>query len=658
VRATLYQAIGLSQNASDAEVRAALRGQIRKYYAKTRDGHGTVEEALRFINHASRILTDPERRAQYDQDLAAEAGTVDDRIAHVVTHAAGHGRIAPTFGNSAAIPSTSLSTRSRRGSGDSDRSGHHPGLTERVAEFGQSTAITVAICVAIAAVIAAAVALSAPDDALQATRQALIGLTVTLVALAIVYGVVHGIVWALRLRSAETPPLAPPSELAILNWRRQKTVFLGTSEPQEDASWVFQLRMAELERAKSGRTSEPHPWSRLGARLFDYAIWGLLVAALVAEARRFGLLAGTEADALMHPLVAPVLITFTWVPIEALLIGTVGTTPGKWLFGVYLQFSISDAYASRDRWAQLGRAWRRSLRVWWNGMGAGFPLLAPVLIAVAYEKVADHQESSWDFAEDCLVTHGPPGGLNVATGVAGLAAMLWLYGVAWHPPMTQSLAWARSAVVATLPSMSGLWQQGLAAGESIVAKPVALADRARAIAGEALRGASPARGVDEPAPPVDTPTPARSAPGARPPATAVAPAPGQRNTVAMVSVTPRAMPANAGGSNAPIDPEVAALFAARHQRIARLSTEGPRMVEARLYRQAVDVCREWADLELGNARAWRCLGRALEGQGLHQEAVAAFRKAKQYDPSDRTLDTAIARNQQGIVNDFLSRTGN
>ena len=44
------------------------------------------------------------------------------------------------------------------------------------------------------------------------------------------------------------------------------------------------LRMAELERAKSGRTSEPRPWQRLGARLFDYAIWGLVLALLLTLA--------------------------------------------------------------------------------------------------------------------------------------------------------------------------------------------------------------------------------------------------------------------------------------------------------------------------------------------------------------------------------------
>ena len=70
MKATLYEALGIPPTASDEEVRAALRRLIRKYYAKTRDGQGNVEEALRFINHASRILSDPDRRARYDHELA------------------------------------------------------------------------------------------------------------------------------------------------------------------------------------------------------------------------------------------------------------------------------------------------------------------------------------------------------------------------------------------------------------------------------------------------------------------------------------------------------------------------------------------------------------------------------------------------------------
>ena len=438
MRATLYQALGIPKEASDDEVRAALRGQIRKYYAKTRDGQGNVEEALRFINHASRILSDPELRAQYDHDLAASDGTVNERIAHVVSTAIARGSpdFTPIGTARATVPSVSL--RGRRGKGPdmaSGKSPHHPGLTERLTSVRQSTAITASLCVLFGTFVAVAIALVTPADAVQAAKQVLFWLTLLLLALTVVYGVVHGIAWTQRRNHVAPPLFMPPTDLAILNWRRQKSVFLGTSQPQEDASWVFQLRMAELDRAKLGRTSEPRPWNRLCARLFDYALWGLILAVPLSELRSIGIFTPEAANWLTHPLLAPMLITATWIPVEAMLTAWMHTTPGKWLFGVYLQFSISDAYAARDAFTQFRRALTRSIRVWWEGVGCGFPLLAPILTAVAYEKVAEFQETPWDFADDCLVTHGPVGSLNAVTGIAGLGAMLWLYGVAWHQPM-------------------------------------------------------------------------------------------------------------------------------------------------------------------------------------------------------------------------------
>ena len=316
----------------------------------------------------------------------------------------------------------------------------------------------------------------------------------------------------------------PQTDLAILNWRREKSVFLGTNQPQEDASWIFQLRMAELERAKAGRTSEPRPWSRLGARLFDYAIWGLVLAVPLSELRAIGAVPDSDAVWLGHPLLAPMMITATWVLVEALLIASVQTTPGKWLFGCYLQFSITDAYAPRDMRSQFERALKRSFRVWWEGVGCGFALLAPILIAVAYEKLAQDQETDWDFAQDCLVTHGPPGVLNAVTGVCGLAAMLWLYGVAWHQPMADSIAWARTSITEALPSARSLLPAGFTTGNVVTA-----------VSG----------GISTPAAP--------------PP------------TVASTATT---------SSSDPVDPTIATQFADRRARVAVLKVEGPRMLQA------------------------------------------------------------------------------
>jgi hypothetical protein len=352
--------------------------------------------------------------------------------------------------------------------------------------------------------------------------------------------------------------------------------------------------MAELERAKSGRTSEPRPWNRLAARLFDYAIWGLVLALLLSELHNAGIVTDDVAFWLGHPLLAPMLITASWIPIESLLIASLQQTPGKWLFGVYLQFSISNAYARRDVRAQLQRALRRSFQVWWAGLACGFPLIAPVLIALAYEKVAQQGETSWDFAEDCLVTHSPPGILNMVTGVVGLAAMLWLYGVAWHEPMTDSIVAAKRAVAAWTPSAPGLLGRGFQGDVGKI--------------GSLDRGSQSAS---------DT---------------------GSARDTASVN-----------------DADTTALFADRQARLALLRGEGPRMLNAGNWRRAAELCRAWADLEFWNAEPWRCLGYSLQAQGYHQEAIAAFRRVLQYDPLDNTMEAAIDKSQRGIVVDFLNR---
>jgi hypothetical protein len=603
MKSSLYEALGIPPTASDEEVRGALRRVIRKYYAKTRDGQGNVEEALRFINHASRILSDLERRKRYDQELALASGGTDQRIEHVVASAAAPEPEGTDAHMPLSVPSPEELFQERFGDPDPkpDRAFHHPGLTERVASFDRSTLLTVALCLMFGAFIAAAIIFVTPEDALVLAKQVLVWLTLSLLGLALVYGIVHGVAWSRRRRSQPPPEPALQTDLAILNWRREKSVFLGTDQPQEDASWIFQLRMAELERAKSGRTSEPHPWARLGARLFDYAIWGLVLALLASELRGAGHLPEAIARWVAHPLLAPMLITGSWIPIEALLIASLQTTPGKWLFGCYIQFSISNAYASREMRAQLDRALRRAFRLWWQGVGCGFPLLVPILIAIAYERMVQNQETDWDSAEDCLVTHGPAGLLNTLTGVCGLAAMLWLYAIAWHQPMAESFNWARARIAESMPSVASLVPGGLE-GIGGILKGVA---RTGAIAtGGAIKDGS--RIV-------------------------------------------------AGGGSEPVDRTLAAEFAERRSRILVLSTEGPRALRSGNYRRAMDLCRAWADLELANADAWRCLGRAAQASGNHKEAISAFRKAKQFDPADRTLDAAIDRSQKGIVADFLNR---
>ena len=624
MKSTLYDALGISPTSSDEEVRAALRGLIRKYYAKTRDGQGNVEEALRFINHASRILGDSERRERYDAELRRTADDDDLAPTPQSVEQALLGDDEHTEAGAATVPGEDdVVDRLDSDLPDDDEPPpqlHHPGLTERVASFSRSPILTVGLCALFAAFIGGAIVFVTPADVVVVARQVIGWLSIAFVLLAGVYGAVHAFVYMRRRQSSARSLLTPQTDLAILNWRRERSVFLGNEQPQEDASWIFQLRMAELERAKSGRTSEPRPWHRLAARTFDYSIWGLLLALLLSQLRTLGVISEAASHWLTHPLLAPMLITASWIPVEALLITAVGTTPGKWLFGIYLQFSISNAYARRDTTSQLLRGLRRATRVWVEGTACGFPLLAPVLVAVAYEKLAERQETDWDFAEDCLVTHSPAGIVNTVTGVCGLASMMWLYGVAWQQPLSDSIDWTRATIANVLPTSETLKNTFTSASGQL----------------DKLVPAIPTISAFNPPkdPARATATPAM--------ANATAPATGSSSSRSSNPATPS-------------DTSFEAVMAARRARIETLSVDGPRMLRAGNARRAAELCRAWVDLDLANAEAWRCLGRAQQALGLHQDALNSFRKAKQHDPGDRSLDAAIESAQRGIVADFLNR---
>jgi hypothetical protein len=209
--------------------------------------------------------------------------------------------------------------------------------------------------------------------------------------------------------------------------------------------------------------------------------------------------------------------------------------------------------------------------------------------------------------------------INTVTGVCGLASMMWLYGVGWQQPTADMVAWTRATVAQVLPSEAAVRDKLTNAGERI--------DRLIPTI-PTISPFSPPKAVAR-----ATPAPAGSAtasPGTSP-----------------MPRTDASTPASAT--------DFEAMMAARRARIDQLKVDGPRMLRAGNARRAAELCRAWVDLDLGNAQAWRCLGQAQQALGLHQDALNSFRKAKQHDPQDRTIDAAIDSAQRGIVGDFLNR---
>ncbi len=63
----LYEVLGVSRDASQADIKKAFRKLAREYHPDSHPGDKEIEEKFKKINAAYSVLNDPEKRARYDQ---------------------------------------------------------------------------------------------------------------------------------------------------------------------------------------------------------------------------------------------------------------------------------------------------------------------------------------------------------------------------------------------------------------------------------------------------------------------------------------------------------------------------------------------------------------------------------------------------------------
>jgi curved DNA-binding protein len=62
-----YEVLGVSRNATDAEIKKAFRKLAHKYHPDVAKDKRTAEEKFKEINEANEVLSDPEKRRKYDE---------------------------------------------------------------------------------------------------------------------------------------------------------------------------------------------------------------------------------------------------------------------------------------------------------------------------------------------------------------------------------------------------------------------------------------------------------------------------------------------------------------------------------------------------------------------------------------------------------------
>jgi RDD family len=78
-----------------------------------------------------------------------------------------------------------------------------------------------------------------------------------------------------------------------------------------------------------------------------------------------------------------------WLPIEALFLWGLGTTPGKWVFGIKVR---TQAGGTLRYWIALTRAFL----VFIKGLGLTIPLVSLITLIVSYDRLIKTGSTSWD----------------------------------------------------------------------------------------------------------------------------------------------------------------------------------------------------------------------------------------------------------------------
>ncbi len=133
--------------------------------------------------------------------------------------------------------------------------------------------------------------------------------------------------------------------------------------------------------------------------MFDIYVF-IIVASVGAGLLFPDLFEGTSKTEPGRDQLIGILFLFAYIPVEAFCLYAFGTTLGKALYGITV--------IPGEKRIAFSQALRRSVLVWFKGLGMGIGIVAIFTQIVAYNNLKRNLTTTWDSDIGMSVTHSKP----------------------------------------------------------------------------------------------------------------------------------------------------------------------------------------------------------------------------------------------------------
>lgn len=218
----------------------------------------------------------------------------------------------------------------------------------------------------------------------------------------------------------DIPPAPPPQKAA--------EIAENTPDPEIQSEESSADPETAPPRRKAVLAQEVRPFTRFWARIFDYmlvytVVWMIAGVPIPVETSSLELIRNPEQffepEEILRLTIVAIGAFTIWHAIEAILIHTIGTTPGKALFSI----RVRRFDGGRPK---LTKTLLRSYYVWLAGFGLGIFPFNLIGMAFSFFRLLSTGTALWDKQLRLYVQHAPIGPARILLAVAAFALLMML----------------------------------------------------------------------------------------------------------------------------------------------------------------------------------------------------------------------------------------